>query len=67
MRDYARNIFMQILACAAFACSYKTYDLHESAKVLPACICKVARYSLNLASLRKKSVFMKANTESILR
>ena len=67
MRDYVQNIFMQILACAVLACSYKTYDLHENAKILPACICKVARYSLNLASLRKKSVFMKANTESILR
>jgi hypothetical protein len=67
MRDYARNLFMQILACTVLAYSYKTYDLHENAKILPACTCKVTRYSLNLAYQRQKSVFIKANTESILR
>jgi hypothetical protein len=57
---------MQILACTVLASSYKTYDLHENAKILPECNCKITRYYLNSA-YQKKSVFMKADTESILR
>ena len=66
MREYVRNLFMQIFVYVVVACSYKAYDLHEQAKIFAACSCKIARYSLNLAYQRRKIAFMKSNTESFL-